>query len=115
MSLDVGDEVRLLLLERVHDGHITESRGFYFDDGQRVSWHTVNCGFQTLAEVGRLELTYPPDSGVLRAKDYGPGELVKGVHVGLTEAEVTRRVALTERGLREYKELCERQRAAGTS
>ena len=71
--MNVGDEVLLLMLQRVHDGHITEYCGFYFVEGQRVSWHSVECGFQTVAEVGRLELTYPPDSGVGRAKDYGPG------------------------------------------
>ena len=107
--MNVGDEVLLSLLKRVHDGHITEYCGFSFDDGQRVSWHTVECAFQTLTEVGRLELIYPPDSGVWRVKDYGPGELARGVHVGLTEAEMTRRVALAERGLAEYKALCERQ------
>ncbi len=33
-------------------------------------------------------------------------------HFGLTKAEVTRRASLTERGLAEYKELCERARSA---
>jgi hypothetical protein len=33
--VNVGDEVLLLLLKRVRDGHITEFCGFYFDDGQR--------------------------------------------------------------------------------
>ncbi|HEX8933038.1 MAG TPA: hypothetical protein VF788_02340, partial [Pseudonocardiaceae bacterium] len=70
--------------------------------GQRVSWHMVELGFQTLTEGGRLELTYPSDSGVWRAKDYGPDELARGVYVGLTEAETTRRVALAERGGAQY-------------
>jgi hypothetical protein len=65
--VNVGDEVLLLLLKRVRDGHITEFCGFYFDDGQRVSWRMVGCALQDLAEVGRLELIYPPDSGVWRA------------------------------------------------
>jgi hypothetical protein len=30
--VNVGDEVLLLLLKRVRDGHITEFCGFYFDE-----------------------------------------------------------------------------------
>jgi hypothetical protein len=37
---------------------------------------------------------------------------VKGVHVGLTKAETTWRVTLSERGAGEYKALCERQQGA---
>ncbi|MGH3823490.1 MAG: hypothetical protein ACRDRA_11775 [Pseudonocardiaceae bacterium] len=107
-ALDVGEQVKLLLAERVHQGHITKCCGFYFDDGQRIWFHPAAAAYSTLVEVGRLELIYPPDSGVWRQADYGPGELVKGVHVCLTEAELARRVLLTERGLCEYKELCER-------
>jgi hypothetical protein len=111
--VNVGDEVLLLLLKRVHDGHITEYCGQYFDDGERIRYWAAEKALQTLAEVGpRLELTYPPDSGVWRAKDYGHGELVKGVHVGLTKAETTRRVTLSERGAGEYKALRERQQGA---
>ncbi|MDQ3765593.1 MAG: hypothetical protein M3460_30460 [Actinomycetota bacterium] len=60
--------------------------------------------------MGRLELSYPPDSGARRAGEYGPGELVRGVHFGLTVAERTQRVSLTERGMTEYKALRERGR-----
>ena len=52
--MNVGDEVLLLLLKRVHDGHITEFCGEYFDEGRRVSWHAVERAFQTLVEVGGL-------------------------------------------------------------
>lgn len=55
------------MLQRVHDGHITEFFGNYFGDGRRISWHTVEGRLQALVEVGRLELIYPPDSGVWRA------------------------------------------------
>jgi hypothetical protein len=89
--VNVGDEVLLLLLKRVHDGHITEFCGQYFHDGEPIRYWAAEDALQALAEVEpRLELIYPPDSGVWRAKDYGPGELVKGVHVGLTVAETTR-------------------------
>jgi hypothetical protein len=111
--VNVGDEVLLLLLKRVHDGHITKFGGQYFDDGDRIWYGAAERAFQDLAEVGRLELTYPPDSGVWRAAEHGPAELVKGVHVGLSVAERTRRVTLSERGAAEYKALCERQQDGG--
>ncbi len=110
-ALDVGEQVKLLLLERVHEGHITEYCGFYFDDSRRIWFHSAEAAYSTLAEVGRIQLTYPPDSGVHRRKDYGPGELVYGVHVGLSRAETTRTVALTELGMQEYKQLAEQARA----
>ena len=66
MSLDVGDQV-LLLLERVHDGHVTEFCGFYFDNGERIRYGAAENALQALVETGRLALTYPPGSGVLRA------------------------------------------------
>ena len=62
----------------VHDGHITELHGFYFDDGQWIYFYAVAAAYSTLAEMGQLALSHPPDSGVWRAKDYGLGELVKG-------------------------------------
>jgi hypothetical protein len=105
VSLNIGDQVLLLLLQRVHDGHITECCGFYFDEDRRVSWHTAEVGFQTLTELGRIQLTCPPGSGALRTAEYEPGELVYGVHVGLSAAERRRRASLTERGLTKYREL----------
>lgn len=108
--LDVGDQIRLLLLERVCAGAISEFWGKYFDGGERI-WRLAEAALANLVELRRVELIYPPDSGVWRQKDYGPGELVYGVHVGLSVAERTRTAALTELGLREYEELRERQRA----
>ncbi|MGH3754037.1 MAG: hypothetical protein ACRDRP_15335 [Pseudonocardiaceae bacterium] len=110
MSLDVGDQVRLLLLQRVRAGAISEFWGTYFDGGGRI-WHLAQAALANLVEFGRVELIYPPDSGVWRQNDYGPGELVYGVHAGLSVADRTRTAALTELGLGEYEELRERQRA----
>lgn len=102
----------MLLLQRVDDGAITKYGGFYFDAGRRINFFSAEHAYATLVEVGRLELVYPPDSGVHRQKDYEPGELVRGVHVGLTKAELTRTAVFTELGMREYKELLERANPA---
>ncbi len=110
MSLDVGDQIRLLLLQRVRADAISEFWGTYFDGGKRI-WHLAQAALANLVEFGQVELIYPPDSGVWRQQDYGPGELVYGVHAGLSMADRTRTAALTALGLREYEELRARQRA----
>jgi integrase len=103
--VNLGDEVKLLILRRVYENRVTRLDGFYFDDGQRI-WHfATGEALGALAETSRARLLYPPGSGALRQQDYGPGELVAGVHFGLTVAERTRRVVLTERGLAEYEAL----------
>ncbi|HET9256183.1 MAG TPA: hypothetical protein VFO16_13415 [Pseudonocardiaceae bacterium] len=115
-GLNVGDEVKLLLLERVHAGHVSELRGQYLDGGQRIRFHPAEGAYSAWFELGRIELAYPPDSGVRRQQDYPPGELVQGLHVGLSTADLTRRVSLTEHGLLELTELRSRsqqRRAAG--
>ncbi|MGH3837660.1 MAG: hypothetical protein ACRDSF_18455 [Pseudonocardiaceae bacterium] len=85
MNLDIGSQIELLLLQRVHAGHITEFCELYFDDGRRI-WHTATRALRTLTEVGRLALGEP-----------GPDR--------------SRPVALTEFGLDRYAALCERARA----
>jgi hypothetical protein len=36
--VNLGDEVKLLILQRVHEGRVTRLDGFYFDAGARI-WH----------------------------------------------------------------------------
>lgn len=57
-GLNVGDQVLLLLLQRVHDGAITERFGFYFDDGEQICYwvnHVGRCGRVVTADsVGTM-------------------------------------------------------------
>lgn len=97
MSLDLGAQVLLLMLQRVHDGHITEFCGGYFDEDRRISGPAVS-GLAALVETGSLERRSsrtPELENSPRIED----------HVGLSVAEQTRRVRLTERGLAKYKAL----------
>ncbi len=84
-GLDVGERIMLLLLERVHDGHVTRSFDPYFEDDGRVVWHMVSVALAALLETGSLQL----------------GEAAPGR---------SRRVDLTEQGLVGYRELGERHR-----
>lgn len=109
MSLDAGQQVKLLLLHKVHRGRITERFCAYYDDGARV-WYWATHAVRGLI-VGRLvELSYPPDSPARRL-EFVPRGLELCAKLGLTEADVTRRVVLTERGMREYKRLVDRAKS----
>ncbi|MGH3898772.1 MAG: hypothetical protein ACRDTA_11075 [Pseudonocardiaceae bacterium] len=97
----------------MHDGAIMERFGFYFDDGEEICYW-VNHVYLGPICMRCIELIYPPDLGARRRK-FVPRGPVECSQLGLTEAEVTRRVALTAKGLAKYKELCERQRSGGES
>lgn len=86
-GLDIGEHIKWLLLDRVHQGRITKSYPNYLDDGRRI-WYTAEQAFATLVEVGLLQLGEPGPDGM-------------------------RPVSLTEKGLVKFKALCERQQDGG--